>query len=142
MQTFILPPTAAEDLALGQTRLWLNALSPLAATNTVRFQQNKAESEMAAFIWQAGPANLLEADWLAEVARQTPSVWYIHCTEMSTPPASGSVFCIEKTKENALLLRRFDYYMQFNERLVQWQWLELLAQQHQSAVWGVIPVEQ
>lgn len=142
MQTFILPPMAAESLALAQTRLWLNALSPLAAPSAARFLQHQAESAMSAFIWQAGPANLLEADWLAEVARQTPSVWYIHCTEMSTPPARGSLFCIEKTKENALLLRRFDYHMQFNERLVQWQWLALLARQHQSVVWGTIAVEQ
>ncbi|MBA4302833.1 MAG: hypothetical protein C0424_01255 [Sphingobacteriaceae bacterium] len=142
MQTFILPPTAAEDLVLAQTRLWLNALSPLAAPNSASFQQIQAEISSSAFIWQAGPANLLEADWLAEVAWQTPSVWYIHCTEMSTPPARGSLFCIEKTEEKGLLLRRFDYHMQFNERLVQWQWLELLARQHQSVVWGTMAGEQ
>lgn len=142
MQTFILPPTAAEDLALAQTRLWLNALSPLAAPNSASFRQHQAEISTPAFFWQAGPSNLLEADWLEEAARQTPPVWHIRCTELSTPPSMGSLFCIEKTKEKGLLLRRFDYHMQFNERLVQWQWLELLAQQHLGVVWGAIAVKQ
>jgi hypothetical protein len=51
------------------------------------------------------------------------------------PPATGCLLCIEKTKEQGLLLMRFDYHMQFNERQVQWQWLDLLAQQHQGVVW-------
>lgn len=137
-----MPPAAADVLALAQTRLWLNALSPLTTAPSAHFDGLYAGNTGQAFVWQAGTSSLLEADWLKEAARQTPSTWYIHCAEKATPPATGCLLCIEKTKELGLLLMRFDYHMQFNERQVQWQWLDLLAQQHQGVVWGVIPAEQ
>ncbi len=137
-----MPPAAADVLALAQTRLWLNALSPLTTAPAAHFDGLYAANAGQAFVWQAGTSSLLEADWLKEAARQTPSTWYIHCAEKATPPATGCLLCIEKTKELGLLLMRFDYHMQFNERQVQWQWLDLLAQQHQGVVWGVIPAEQ
>lgn len=137
-----MPPAAAEALALAPTRLWLNALSPLTEATLAHFNGLYTGNAGQALVWQAGTSSLLEADWLQEAASQTPDTWHIHCAEKATPPAAGRLFCLEKTKELGLLLMRFDYHMQFNERQVQWQWLDLLAQQHQGVVWGVIPAEQ
>lgn len=142
MQPFILPTTYIEATSFAQMRLWLNALSFKDAAIQGCLASQFADLSTHAFLWKPQPSVLLEADWLQEVASHKPAMWHIHCAEKATPPAAGCLLCVEKTKEQGLLLRRFEYLMRFDESLVRWHWLELLAQQHQCAVWGVIPVEQ